>query len=92
MLAILCVVFVIFLIVNHLMKQRSRKAHSHSSSERGDYGIDSSTASGLASIYGSNAMLTCDFQTGKQFVGLPRQPNDVGTDPYHLNRSNNWWF
>lgn len=92
MLAILCVIFVIFLIVNHLMKQRSHKPHhSHSSSERGDYGIDSSNASGLASIYGSNAMLACDFQTAKPFVGLPRQPCDVGTD-YHLNRSNNWWF
>uniref|UniRef100_A0AC35GIN1 Uncharacterized protein n=1 Tax=Panagrolaimus sp. PS1159 TaxID=55785 RepID=A0AC35GIN1_9BILA len=75
------------------MKKRSSKAHhSHSSSERGDYGIDSSTASGLPSIYGSNAMLARDFQTAKPFVGLPRQPCDVGTDSYHPNQSNNWWF
>ncbi|KAE9553817.1 hypothetical protein FO519_002987 [Halicephalobus sp. NKZ332] len=78
----------IVFLVNYVAKKRSKKTHSQSSSDRGDFGIDSSTASGFASLYGSSGMLACDAQSRRPYVGgLPRQPYDVG-EPHNLSRSN----
>uniref|UniRef100_A0AC34RQ71 Uncharacterized protein n=1 Tax=Panagrolaimus sp. JU765 TaxID=591449 RepID=A0AC34RQ71_9BILA len=66
----------IILLVNHCAKRQSRKMRSQSSSDRGDFGIDSSTASGFASLYGSSGMLTCDARR-IYAGGLPRQPYDA---------------